>query len=423
MSRHQFYRNLDYQAVMEEDAYSEEENELSPEDRAQLKQGTADVQAALGIEASKVTAAQIEEALWHYYYDLDKTVTYLTSKFINPRPKATKPAPQQPNGKSVTRSIGSPPAGFFLELDTPAYWATKFPDLPNAAISAPEIHPASLITWWQPPSPLGATPTAAALPYRPTFAGVFRDMPWGNIPKHRETTFIPPPTPRGGLLGGSGAPPKMSKLQALAAARKKKAEEKNAVNDKMEQARMGVKELSVKDPLAERQNLPMAGPLSKRLKTSDSTTHDNTLPVFAANPTPSGPAQTEPAQPTVAATAPKDEPPLAKAQPSAFARTLFGSSSKSNALKPLVDKPKVDFPFCVGQAPKPTAAALELGPAFEIQKRKRDDCDEYETTVVLYPNLPQFVRDNFAQPSPDDIVFAAQAKAKGKGSLLEKSSR
>jgi elongation factor 1 alpha-like protein len=213
----------------------------------------------------------------------------------------------------------------------------------------------------------------------------------------------------------------MSKLQALAAARKKKAEEKNAVNDKMEQARMGVKELSVKDPLAERQNLPTAGPLSKRLKTSDSTSQDNTLPVFAANPTPSEPAQTEPAQPTVAATAPKDEPPLAKAQPSAFARTLFGSSSKSNAPKPLVDKPKVGFPFCVGQAPKPTAAALELGPAFEIQKRKRDDCDEYETTVVLYPNLPQFVRDNFAQPSPDDIVFAAQAK--GKGSLLKKSSR
>ncbi len=422
MSRHQYYRNLDYQAVLAEDEpYSEEENELSPEDRAQLKQGTADVQAALGVEASKVTVTQIEEALWHYYYDLDKTVTYLTSKFINPRPKATKPAPPQPNGKFL--SIGSPPAGLFLELDTPAYWVTKFPDLTNDTVSAPEIHPASLITWCQPSSSLGAAPTPAAFQYRPTFAGVFRDMPWGNIPKHRETTFIPPSIPRGGLLGGSGAPPKMSKLQALAAARKKKAEEKNAANDKVEQARMGVRELSVKDPLAEKQNLPMAGPLSKRLKTSDSTTQDNILPVFAATPTPSEPAQPEPAQPTVAATRPEDEPPLAKAQPSAFARTLFGSPSKPNAPKPLVNKPKIDFPFCVGQAPKPTATALELGPAFEIQKRKRDDSGEYETTVVLYPNLPQFVRDNFAQPSPDDIVFAAQAKAKGKGSLLKKSSR
>jgi len=387
------------------EGFSEEEEELSPEDRALMNQGIADVQAALGVEASKVTTAQIEESLWHYYYDIDKTVTYLTTKFINPPPKATKPAPQQqqPNGKSVAFTNDFAPAGLSLELDAHPNWARKCLDLTGAAISAPRV--------------------------QPSFSHFFRDMPWGNIPKHRETTFIPPPAAPGGLLGGSGAPPKMSKLQALAAARKKKAEEKNAGNDKVEEARMGVKELSVKEPLAEKENLRTAGPFSKRLKTSEPAAQDRIAPAFATQST-----QPEPAQPIVVAKAPEDELPLAKAQPSAFAQSLFGSSSNARKSKAPKDElpdhqaqqsspPKIDFSFCVGKAPKPTATAIELGPAFELTKRKRDDSDEFETTVVLYPNLPQFVRDKFAQPSPDDIVLAAQAQAKGKGSLVVKSTR
>ncbi len=422
MSRHQLIRNMDYQEALQEaleEASSEEEDEISPEDRILLNEGTANVRAALGVEASKVTVAQIEEALWHYYYDVDKTVAYLTSKFINPAPKATtpkatKPAPQQSNGKSVTHAIGSPPAGLSPELDMSANWARKSTDTTDAARSVRPSYPAGPVAWRLP------------LEYRPSCSRFFKDMPWGNIPKHREAIFIPPLTPRGGLLGGSGAPPKMSKLQALAAARKKKAEEKHAINDKMEQTRMGVDELSVQDPLAEKQNLPATGPFSKRLKTSESTAQGRPLPAVAADSTQPEPATAAPSPPTAAEKAPEDALPLAKAQPSAFAQTLFGSPSnprKSQAPKPLVVDSGVDFPFCVGQAPKPTATSLELGPAFELHKRKRDDSDQYETTVVLYPNLPQFVRDNFAQPSPDDIVLAAQAKAKGKGSHVKVSTR
>lgn len=44
--------------------------------------GTAQVRAALGTESSKVTTQQIQEALWHYYYDVDKSIVYLTTKFI-----------------------------------------------------------------------------------------------------------------------------------------------------------------------------------------------------------------------------------------------------------------------------------------------------------------------------------------------------
>jgi elongation factor 1 alpha-like protein len=99
MSRHQAVRNMDYQDELGDyEGYSEEEDELSPEDRASMEQGKAAVQAALASSASKVTTAQIEEALWHYYYDVDKTVAYLISKFIDP-PKKTPKAVSESNGK------------------------------------------------------------------------------------------------------------------------------------------------------------------------------------------------------------------------------------------------------------------------------------------------------------------------------------
>lgn len=105
MSRHQDIRNLDYQDVMDDyEGYSDEDNELSPEDQALMREGTAEVRAALGGEVSKVTTAQIEEALWHYYYDVDKSVAYLVSKFIDPPKKAPKSA-QKSNGMSTSSSF------------------------------------------------------------------------------------------------------------------------------------------------------------------------------------------------------------------------------------------------------------------------------------------------------------------------------
>lgn len=52
--------------------------------------GTAEIRAALGEQASRITTQQIQEALWHYYYDVDKSITYLMNKFITPPPKVTK---------------------------------------------------------------------------------------------------------------------------------------------------------------------------------------------------------------------------------------------------------------------------------------------------------------------------------------------
>ena len=62
-----------------EDVGGEGGDGVTDEDREQMRIGTAKVQASLGPFFSSVSAKDIEEALWHYYYDVDKSVTYLKS--------------------------------------------------------------------------------------------------------------------------------------------------------------------------------------------------------------------------------------------------------------------------------------------------------------------------------------------------------
>ncbi|KAM7199651.1 HBS1-like protein [Rhypophila sp. PSN 637] len=322
MSRHQAVRNLDYKVALDEyDGYSEEEDELSPEDRAAMTQGTIDVRAILGPASSKVTTAQIEEALWHYYYDIEKTVAYLVSKFVAPSPPAVKQ--QKASSSSNVDEYGSPVASKGMSPPSNSYY--------------------------------------------------FRDMPWGNIPKHRETVFIPPTMPQGGLLGGSGAPPKMSKLQMLAAARKKKAEEKNA-KENVEQTQAKMSELSVDEKPVSKENIPLSGGFSKRLKTSE-TTAAGRMPLADSERSRHEPADrtplkvTEPSKPSVE---PEEKPVVEKAPPSGFALTLFGPA---NAAKPTLRE------------------------------------------VFTLPNagLSPSILEAFAKPSPDDVVLAAQAKVETAG--------
>lgn len=54
------------------------DKDLSPEDEEQMRQGTINVRRALGT-ASSATDTEIRDALWHYYYDVGKSVAYLKS--------------------------------------------------------------------------------------------------------------------------------------------------------------------------------------------------------------------------------------------------------------------------------------------------------------------------------------------------------
>lgn len=206
-------------------------------------------------------------------------------------------------------------------------------------------------------------------------------MPWGNIPKHREGTFIAPLYPHGGLLGGAGAPGKPSKLQQLALARKKKAEEQKTGNtdQDVQGTTAQLSQLSVAQDLGVNEagkSIPITGPSSPDSTSSSKKSGLGTIladrkrkvvdlgqveipPVTKPSPEPS-------------VKTPNEDPAPEPATPSAFAQTLLGSAPA--AIKPL---PKTSY-----QLP--------------------------------YMAFTSSVSEAFSGPSPDDVVLSAQAK----GSLL-----
>lgn len=66
--------DLDYSDDYEE--YNEGQDQLSEHDKEQLRLGTIEVKKALG-PVYQVSDAEIQDALWNYYYDIDKTTTYI----------------------------------------------------------------------------------------------------------------------------------------------------------------------------------------------------------------------------------------------------------------------------------------------------------------------------------------------------------
>lgn len=329
MSRHRIVHTFDTSEIVSEfdgDDYEDEvEDELSPEDRQAMEEGTAEVRRALGTEANKVTKAQIEEALWHYYYDIDKSVTYLMKTFIAPAPKPAKKAPE---GMSVFFSASQRLFGTGADHGRLSNEHTSIMDLPPA-LGVPAWH--------------------------------FDDMPWMSVPEERQTVFIEPERPRGGLLGGGDGPPKMSKLQALAAARKKKTEEKK----ELERAERGLERLSINE--SQKENQPILGQVHQAPEPTlqvKSPPKEESTEVAAItdnhqkdiDSTPKGWFMDE------------DLPVMTpRATPSAFARTLFGSAPS--------------------KAPRPD-----------------------EIFAMPYTSSPIYVAEAFAEPSPDDVVLAAQAK-------------
>lgn len=306
-----------------EDEYGDDGgDELSPEDRASMNKGTADVRKALGSDANKVTTKQIEDALWHYYYDVEKSVAFLQKSFVSSTPK---PTPKKaPEGKSI-RSL------YAAQSRTPK-----------------------------------------ALPPSST-ADFFNDMPWLQTSPSRQATFHEPDIPRG-LLGGSGPAPKMSKLQALAAARKKKVEEKKA-SDQADQAGNSMQNLSISEPP---RSTPKSSLLRKPKQSEDEPSAkrqavDATSPPRAEKV--SNTAGLDGATNAATTTQLSDSPaPSGRlATPSAFAKTLVGSLSAGG------------------------------------HSQRQDVFD------MPYTSSSSFLASAFTQPSPDDVVLAAQAKGSNFG--------
>ncbi|MDA4133294.1 MAG: hypothetical protein OK454_09260, partial [Thaumarchaeota archaeon] len=367
------------------DELQEGQEELSPEDRRSLMEGTAEIQSMLGDEASKVTVRQIQDALWHYYYDIDKSIAYLMGKYIAPpAPNATKAAAKRNSkGGETGLSFGAPLSAPAQACRRRCIRSCQCPGSSHRRIRASE---GSLCTARQPSlTPCqGQSTCRPESVSRPSFADFFLDMPWLDIPKHRETTFIPPAMPRGGLLGGSGVDPKMSKLQALAAARKKKGVEKKPSDDAAKPTEERLRDLSLaeKQPLRENVRPALTG-LSKRRKLGeDSSASGPLLRSGGSGQAPTGSIRSKAAAPPMGLDEPAQDPASRQeldeladdtptpepAQPSAFAQTLLGTAE---------DAPR---------AP-PMRSFMLPWMAF------RDD-----------------IANAFSEPSPDEVVLAAQSK-------------
>ncbi|TDZ38528.1 HBS1-like protein [Colletotrichum spinosum] len=322
MSRHQAVRNLDYEEVLDEydadsgDQFEGDENEqLSAEDREAFNINTALVESSLGSDAEKVTTKQIHDALWYYYYDVDKTVSYLRNKFVAP--------PTKPEPKKVKHGVTSAAM-------------TGYPVAKGSPLSA---------------------------------ASYFYGIPWMNIPKHREAVLIAPPPRPGGLLGG-GDGPKLSKLQALAAARKKKTDVKK-IDDKVDRAEKRMSSLAITESAKENER-PGSGILAKRQKLSGEESSQPSTPqqIWSTSD-----AQSAMDMDSVPEAAQEEQPEdecivVSSTRPSVFAQTLFGSAQDS------------------ATAPQTYSMPHLASSAFEPEA--------------------------FSQPSPDDVVLAAQAKAGNK---------
>jgi elongation factor 1 alpha-like protein len=56
-----------------------EQDGLTLEDKEKLQEGTVQVRSALGQGFASITDNEIQDTLWHYYYDIAKSVNYLKS--------------------------------------------------------------------------------------------------------------------------------------------------------------------------------------------------------------------------------------------------------------------------------------------------------------------------------------------------------
>ncbi|EPS41099.1 hypothetical protein H072_4950 [Dactylellina haptotyla CBS 200.50] len=272
MSRHKIIRTMnladeldDYDG--EEDYYEEEDQGMSPEDKAKMVDGLRRVREVLGDDVPSLTNERIEETLWYYYFDVEKSITYLLNQAGTTEKKKQKKAVA---AESKVRHTSSPASRHSIP---PGFWD---------------------------------------------------DTPFGAVPCYRLSELLPPPMPvdcrTSGLLGGSGVQPKTSKLAALAKARSKAKAEKAA--EAGAESRTAV---SLLDRLSKKKTdtPPTISPAAKASTTTSTPAAPPVPDQLHEKATPDTPKDEKPIE-TLAT--PSSEPDLLpKAQPSGFAMSMFGN--------------------------------------------------------------------------------------------------
>ncbi|KAJ5899588.1 Translation elongation/initiation factor/Ribosomal beta-barrel [Penicillium taxi] len=314
-------------AYDDDDFYDDGYDSPDPEEQEALAQCTSAVLQQLRAGQPSVTATkeEIQEALWHYYNDIEKSVNYLRGK------KEKEIAKQQSKAQNV-------------------------PDFSSSAhFSA---------------------------------ADFFRDCPWLNIPAHRKADIlIEPLYPRLGLLGG--APEnggKVSKLAALAAARKKREIEKAAAAAPAELPITAQSEKSdISSPKLRSTPLSLRERLAANARPSKLSDESSTLRL----------GQLSLSEPSSALNVPPSEPVQAATVPESTEKAEENFKDTSELLEPAIS---------MRASPSMFASAIlghEAGP--RIAEPSHLDL----LKIYGQDHAKPF---DFAGPSPDDTVLRAQEK-------------
>lgn len=220
----------------------------------------------------------------------------------------------------------------------------------------------------------------------------FKDAPWLNIPKDRRgEILIEPLYPPGRLLGGAPPQGKVSKIAALAAARKKKGNE-----------------TTKSIPQRSTTSVALVDKLSGRISSTASS--DPSLLVSATVLPESTGEDLGLGTPDVVCQSQKREWEISDPQPEVERHV------KAARLLPTAHNPSPPVPV-----PVPTVAPIATPSKFAKTLfgdsdfwQNRPSVASFQPYYTIHPD-PQFTNyDGFAGPSPDDIVLKAQSS---KGNL------
>ncbi|KAF9347262.1 hypothetical protein BGX26_001248 [Mortierella sp. AD094] len=136
MSRHRNVRNLDLDDVLD-DGYDEEdyteEQPMTEEQQAQMADATEEVKAMLG--SAKVSIKEIQDAVWYYYFDVNKAAVYLIDELAKKQKSA---APVAAAKKTGTPKL--PQSGTATPVGAPSKSATATPKVkPSTAAMTPNL--------------------------------------------------------------------------------------------------------------------------------------------------------------------------------------------------------------------------------------------------------------------------------------------
>ncbi|KAL2374809.1 hypothetical protein RJ035_000152 [Blastomyces gilchristii] len=332
-------------------------NDMTPEDREQMQLGTIQVREQLDADSPLVPAsdAEIWEALWYYYYDVEKAVGWLRKKYAPKTPKKEKP---QAKVKGTAPSLS-----------------------PYPITSCPESFSA---------------------------ADFFKDSPWLDIPAHRKADILVEHLyPRLGLLGGAQETSgKVSKLAALAA-RKRKDNEKKAAAAADSEASSMVSDDQRKSPISLLDRLTVGGKSQGTLSARTAR-----LPLRsgkgALNRSPKQPLPTSPDLPGMLESAtPPDALPNGKrkAAPALSADSTEREEERPSKLPNLRAEPSAFAMVLVG--------AREVGGGEDHDDVPIRKPISHNIDVMRFFGQSLINAFDFSEPSPDDVVMKAREPAKG----------